>query len=54
MYQKSCIRHSNKKKDNISDIQFPLHNITNEKIQKYMFILLLNDLSLNSVCGCFC
>ena len=43
MYQKSGIRHNDERKDNIFYMQFPLHNITHEKIQKYMLILLLND-----------
>ena len=44
MYQKSCGRHNNETKDNIFDVQFPFHNITHEKIEKYIFILLRNEL----------
>ena len=32
-------------KENIFVILFQLHNITNEKIKKYMFILVLHDFS---------
>ena len=39
---------------NVFDIKFPLHNITNQKIQEYLFILVLYDLCLNIFCGCTC
>ena len=38
MYQKSCLRHIDERKDNIFDNKFPLHNINHREIQKYMFI----------------
>ena len=44
MYQRICLKEIDKIKDNIVDMQFPLHNITTNKIQKYLFILLLNEL----------
>ena len=44
MYQKRCLRNNDEIKDNILDMKFPLHNITHDKIHKYVFILLLNDL----------
>ena len=44
MYQKSCLRNNDERRDNIFDIQFPFHKITHKNIQKYMFILLLYDL----------
>ena len=53
MYQKTCLRHNAERKDNIFDMRFPVQNITHDKMQKYMFILLLNDLCLNMFCGFF-
>ena len=47
MYQKSCFRSIDKRKDNIFLVQFQFHNINYYKIQKYMFILLLNELYSN-------
>ena len=38
MYQKCFLRHNGERKDNIFDMQFPLHNITHDKIQKYMIM----------------
>ena len=37
MYQKSCLRQNDERKDNIFDMQFSLPNIAHEKRQKYMF-----------------
>ena len=53
MYHKIFIRKNDEIKDNKFDMQFSLHNITHEEIQKYMFILLLNDLCSNIVCDYF-
>ena len=44
MYQKVCLSQNVDLKGNIFDMQFPPQNIVNEKINKYMFVLLLNDL----------
>ena len=40
MYQNSCLRHNYERKDNIFDMQFTPHNITHDKIQKYIIIFL--------------
>ena len=53
MYQKSCFRHTDEIKDYICDKKFPLHNITHEEIQKYMFMYLLNDFYSNILAGVF-
>ena len=47
MYHKIFLRNNDEIKDNKFDMQFSLHNITHEEIQKYMFILLLNELCSN-------
>ena len=54
MYQKSFLGENDELKDNIFDKQFTLRNITHEKIQKYVFIQLLYDLSSNIFCGYLC
>ena len=51
MYQKSYLTNVDGIRDNICDMQFLIHNIIQEKIQKYMFILLLNDLWSYMFCG---
>ena len=53
MYHKKSLRHNDEIRDNISDMQFLLHNITHEKIHKYTFILFLSDLCSNISCVFF-
>ena len=49
MYQKSFLKNNDEMKDNIFNIQFLLHDITHEKIHKYLFIFLLNDFCSNII-----
>ena len=53
MNQKSCLGNNNEQKQNIFDIQFPLHNLNNYKIHIYIFIFLLHDFRWYIVVGVF-
>ena len=47
IHQETCFRLNYRRKDNISEMEGTLHNLTHEKIKKYVFMLLSKDFCSN-------